>query len=86
MSSSGRSATSGSRLFIKSRIAASCCQPLQLSSVPLGARTFSGDIIKSLQFLQFVSLIRHPEPKAKDLNLTLHLDSSSKSLRDLSSE
>src|SRR5438270_13133149 len=36
--SSGRSATSGSRLFISIRSAASCCQPLQESEVPRGAR------------------------------------------------
>src|SRR5690606_33462608 len=36
--SSGRSATSGSRLFISIRSAASCVQPLQLSSAPRGAR------------------------------------------------
>src|SRR5687768_11473066 len=38
MSCSGRSATSGSRLFISMRRAASCCQPRQLISVPRGAR------------------------------------------------
>src|SRR6476646_2854366 len=37
MRSSGRSATSGSRLFISIRMAASWCQPLQLSNVPRGA-------------------------------------------------
>ena len=37
-SSSGRSATSGSRLFISIRIAASCGQPLQVSAVPRGER------------------------------------------------
>ena len=37
--SSGRSATSGSRLFISIRSAASCGQPLQESVVPRGART-----------------------------------------------
>jgi hypothetical protein len=37
--SSGRSATSGSRLFISMRIAASCCHPLHVISVPWGART-----------------------------------------------
>src|SRR6185437_7428327 len=37
--SSGRSATSGSRLFISIRIAASCCHPLQVISLPCGART-----------------------------------------------
>jgi hypothetical protein len=36
--SSGRSATSGSRLFISIRSAASCCQPRQESSGPRGAR------------------------------------------------
>src|ERR1700730_15035982 len=36
---SGFSATSGSRLFINIRIAASWCQLLQLSSLPRGART-----------------------------------------------
>ena len=35
----GRSATSGSRLFISIRSAASCGQPRQESSVPRGART-----------------------------------------------
>src|SRR5450759_3135097 len=39
MSSSGASATSGSRLFMSMRRAASCCQPLQLIAVPRGART-----------------------------------------------
>src|SRR5207248_11371749 len=39
INSSGRSATSGSRLFISMRRAASCCQPLQVMSVPRGART-----------------------------------------------
>src|SRR5258708_31712835 len=38
MSCSGRSATSGSRLFISMRSAASCCQPRQESSVPRGER------------------------------------------------
>src|SRR5947207_398453 len=38
MSCSGRSATSGSRLFISIRSAASCCQPLHEISVPRGAR------------------------------------------------
>src|SRR5215210_5330425 len=37
MSSSGRSATAGSRLFISMRRAASWCQPLQESVVPVGA-------------------------------------------------
>src|SRR5580658_6515861 len=37
MSASGFSATSGSRLFISMRRAASWCQPLQLRSVPRGA-------------------------------------------------
>src|SRR6266571_318213 len=39
MRSSGRSATSGSRLFWIIRNAASCGQPRQLSEVPRGART-----------------------------------------------
>src|SRR5439155_4681964 len=39
MRSSGFSATSGSKLFISIRSAASCSQPLQLSLVPRGART-----------------------------------------------
>src|SRR2546423_12926438 len=39
MSRSGFSATSGSRLFISIRSAASWCQPLQLLSLPRGART-----------------------------------------------
>src|SRR5580698_3276253 len=42
MSWSGCSATSGSRLFISIRMAASCGQPLQLRSVPRGARTGRG--------------------------------------------
>src|SRR5665648_1073195 len=42
MSSSGASATSGSRLFMSMRRAASCCQPLQLIAVPRGARTGRG--------------------------------------------
>src|ERR1700761_5754255 len=42
MSRSGCSATSGSRLFISIRIAASCGHPWQLSSVPRGARTGRG--------------------------------------------
>src|SRR5205807_308822 len=41
-SSSGRSATSGSRLFISIRSAASCCQPRQEIAVPRGARTVRG--------------------------------------------
>src|SRR6267143_1250432 len=36
--SAGRSATSGSRLFMSMRSAASCCQPLQESVAPRGAR------------------------------------------------
>src|SRR5450756_636749 len=40
--SSGRSATSGSRLFISIRSAASWAQPLQLRSGPRGARTARG--------------------------------------------
>src|SRR5260370_39808546 len=36
--SAGRSATSGSRLFISMRSAASCCQPLQEIVAPRGAR------------------------------------------------
>src|SRR5580698_9621198 len=39
MSWSGCSATSGSRLFMSIRMAASCGQPLQVSAVPRGART-----------------------------------------------
>src|SRR5215470_12528145 len=39
MSWSGCSATSGSRLFMSIRMAASCGQPRQLSVVPRGART-----------------------------------------------
>ena len=42
---SGSSATSGSRLFISMRSAASCCQPLQLISVPRGARTGRGPAV-----------------------------------------
>src|ERR1035438_3489532 len=36
--SAGRSATSGSRLFIRQRSAASCCHPLQRNWFPRGAR------------------------------------------------
>src|SRR6187402_3562655 len=39
---SGSSATSGSRLFMSIRSAASCCQPRQEISVPRGARTVRG--------------------------------------------
>ena len=46
--SSGRSATSGSRLFISIRMAASWGQPRQLSSLPLGARTGRGPLVMSL--------------------------------------
>src|ERR1039457_368756 len=42
MSCSGLSATSGSRLFISMRSAASCCQPRQESWVPRGARIVRG--------------------------------------------
>src|SRR5215831_14382716 len=45
MSSSGCSATSGSRLFISIRMAASCGQPLQVRSVPRGARTGRGPAV-----------------------------------------
>ena len=41
---SGSSATSGSRLFMSIRRAASCCHPLQESSVPRGARTVRGPL------------------------------------------
>src|SRR4030095_4708968 len=44
INSSGFSATSGSRLFIKQRSAASWCQPLQLSVAPRGARIVLADI------------------------------------------
>src|SRR5262249_7735601 len=42
MSWSGCSATSGSRLFMSIRMAASCGQPRQVSAVPRGARTGRG--------------------------------------------
>src|SRR6266516_268380 len=42
MSWSGCSATSGSRLFMSIRMAASCGQPRQVSAVPWGARTGRG--------------------------------------------
>jgi hypothetical protein len=42
--SSGRSATSGSRLFINMRSAASWGHPLQESVAPLGARMERGEI------------------------------------------
>src|SRR6266516_1815969 len=45
ISSSGCSATSGSRLFMSIRMAASCGQPLQLSPVPRGARTGRGPLV-----------------------------------------
>src|SRR5262249_8188098 len=48
MSSSGCSATSGSRLFISIRIAASCGQPLHVRVVPRGARTGRGPAGRSL--------------------------------------
>src|ERR1019366_5040534 len=43
---SGCSATSGSRLFISMRRAASCGQPLHDLCVPLGARTTRGPAVK----------------------------------------
>src|SRR4029077_18933466 len=45
---SGSSATSGSRLFISIRGAASCGQPRQDSSVPRGARTVRGPAVASV--------------------------------------
>src|SRR3990170_1706394 len=45
MSSSGFSATSGSRLFISMRRTASCGQPRQLSVFPRGARMRRGPLI-----------------------------------------
>src|ERR1700739_1486637 len=43
--SAGRSATSGSRLFIRQRRAASCCHPLQRSWLPRGARISGAAVI-----------------------------------------
>src|SRR3990172_11775838 len=45
MSSSGFSATSGSRLFMSMRSAASCGEPRELKVVPRGARTRRGPLI-----------------------------------------
>src|SRR5215203_444865 len=45
MRSSGRSATSGSRLFISMRRAASWCQPLQVRSLPRGARMVGASLV-----------------------------------------
>nr|WP_234753995.1 hypothetical protein [Arthrobacter ramosus] len=44
---SGRSATSGSRLFINMRNGASVCQLLAVSSVPRAARTGRAPVVKS---------------------------------------
>src|SRR4051794_23632921 len=50
-SSSGCSATSGSRLFCSIRSAASCCQPRAVSVVPRGARTGRGPDMGDPAFL-----------------------------------
>src|ERR1043166_5246276 len=50
MSRSGFSATSGSRLFISIRSAASWCQPLQLFSLPRGARTIRRSLMVEYAF------------------------------------
>src|ERR1700736_2789481 len=54
---SGFSATSGSRLFINIRIAASWCQLLQLSSLPRGARTVRGASRTDIGLADRLSLI-----------------------------
>src|ERR1700760_485674 len=46
--SSGRSATSGSRLFISIRRGASCCQPLQEISLPRAARTGRAPVVVAM--------------------------------------
>src|SRR6185436_11676720 len=48
MRSSGRSATSGSRLFISMRRAASCCQPRQERVGPRGARMLMRAMIANI--------------------------------------
>src|SRR5829696_6579080 len=48
--SSGRSATSGSRLFISMRRAASWCQPLQVRSPPRGARIVGASVVSPRKF------------------------------------
>src|SRR6476659_11158213 len=50
MSRSGFSATSGSRLFMSIRSAASWCQPLQLISLPRGARMTRRSLIVKNSF------------------------------------
>src|SRR5436190_512159 len=58
MSSSGFSATSGSRLFISIRRAASCTHPLQLIWAPRGAR-----IVRVVAMtLSLISWARRPGP------------------------
>src|SRR6266568_8671667 len=66
--SAGRSATSGSRLFIKQRSAASCCQPLQRNWLPRGARIIGVVIVvilspaPSIPLLLFRSNLSHRDP------------------------
>src|SRR5260370_16697548 len=56
--SSGFSATSGSRLFINMRRAASCCHPLQESVVPRAARKGPLDIELSATVPEIVALMK----------------------------
>ncbi len=63
--SSGRSATSGSRLFISMRRAASCCQPLQESVVPRGARTMPRRVL--LLRVRFLNRRRHCANRSFDV-------------------
>jgi len=62
--SSGRSATSGSRLFISMRSGASVCQLFALSSVPRGARTSRGAFIIVPLFSSLPSLFIDAAPAA----------------------
>ena len=62
--SSGRSATSGSRLFISMRSGASVCQLFALSSVPRGARTSRGAFIIVPLFSSLPSLLIDAAPAA----------------------
>ena len=56
ISSSGFSATSGSRLFISMRIAASVCHDLQVRCVPRGARTGRGEDVADISFVTLAML------------------------------
>ena len=59
--SSGRSATSGSRLFISMRSAASCGHPLHERSLPRGARTSRGPLTRP----RMPAAVRARKPGAK---------------------